>query len=44
MAEVKELREYFRTTGNEYIMEQIDKEISMAYPLPVEDEKGVDNE
>lgn len=44
MAEVKELREYFRTTGNEYIMEQIDKEISMAYPLPVEDEKGTDNE
>lgn len=44
MAEVKELREYFRTTGNEYIMEQIDKEISMSYPLPVEDEKGTDNE
>ena len=43
MAEVKELREYFRTTGNEYIMEQIDKEISMSYPLPVEDEKGTDN-
>lgn len=44
MAEVKELREYFRTTGNEYIMDQIDKEISMAYPLPVEDEKGANHD
>ena len=39
MAEVKELREYFRTTGNEYIMEQIDKEISANYPLPIEEER-----
>lgn len=39
LAQVKELREYFRSTGNEYIMEQIDKEICANYPLPIEEER-----